>query len=263
VRRRTVLASAGTLLAPGLAGCLGEPNANGSTTTAATTSDPRRSEHALSVVFERLQPAVVVLTDDGPRVVGDGHQYLFCRVEAAGDEAPGRLAFAFRLGGDVYSPGVESAGQLRRAGSVGSRYGAESGRGWLVFELPAAWRAEHAALSLRGAEWPVGSGLRERLAATPPSLSVEWHVETTESSGETRFAFEVANGGERDARFVATVTEARDDTGRELVAVVNEPIPASETASWSVTRAVADSGGADSGRPFALSWLGGRLRDSP
>lgn len=116
---------------------------------------------------------------NGPRVVGDGQQYLFCRVDASedGDDPPERLAFAFRLGGNVYSPGVESAGRLWCAERESDQYDADSGRGWLVFELSAAWRAEHAALLLRGAEWPVDSDIRERLAATPPSLSVDWHVE--------------------------------------------------------------------------------------
>jgi len=264
VRRRTVLASAGALLAPGLAGCLGDSNASGSTSAdAATTGDSQSSERALSVGFERLQPAVVVLTDDGPRVVGDGHQYLFCRVDVTDGEPPDRLAFAFRLGGRVYSPGIESAGRLRHAESESSRYDADSGRGWLVFELPAEWRAEHAALSLRGAEWPVGSGVRERLAATPPALSVDWRVDATDPSAETRFAFEVGNGGERDSRFVAAVTEARDGDERELAAVVNEPVPAGETVSWSVTRQAGGSGDVDSERTFALSWPGGRLTDSP
>jgi len=264
VRRRSVVASTAALLVPGLAGCLGGSNATSPTTTGSTEAgDPQSSEHTLSVAFERLQPAVVVLTDDGPRVVGDGHQYLFCRVDAtADDEPPDRLAFAFRLGGNVYSPGIESAGRLWRAESQGSRYDADSGRGWLVFELPEAWRAEHAALSLRGAEWPVGSGLRERLAATPPSLSVEWRAEAGASAGTARFGFEVDNAGEHDTRFVAAVTQGRESGEESLVAVVEEPILAGETVSWSVTRDAGDSGGADGERTFTLSWPGGRLTDS-
>lgn len=264
MRRRSVLASTAALLAPGLAGCLDESAPAGSTSTDSTTAgDPQSSEHSLSVDFERLQPAVVVLTDDGSRVIGDGHQYLFCRIDATDDEEPpDRLAFAFRLGGNTYSPGVESAGRLWRAESESSRYDADSRRGWLVFELPEAWRAEHAALSLRGAEWPVGPGIRERLAATPPLLSVDWRVEAAESSG-TRFGFDVENDSEHDSRFVATVTEVLDDGGKSLVSVVDEPIPASETVSWTTTWEVGGGGSGDDGeRTFALSWLGGRLTDS-
>lgn len=261
MRRRVVLASTVALLAPGLAGCLDESEAADSTTTAsASPGDPQSPEQSPSVGFERLQPAVVVLTDDGHRVVGDGRQYLFCRVDAADDEEPpDRLAFAFRLGGNTYSPGIESAGRLWRADAVGGRYDADSGTGWLVFELPEAWRAEHAALSLRGAEWPVGPDVRERLAATPPSLSVDWGVESTDTEA-TRFAFEVSNDGEHDSRFVATVTELADGGEASLVAVVDEPIPAGETVTWTATGDAGDSVNGD--RTFALSWLDGRLTDS-
>jgi hypothetical protein len=253
VRRRSVLASTAALLGPGVAGCIGESPTTGSPTPSA----PQRSERSLSVAFERLQPAVVVLTDAGPRVVGAGHQYLFCRVDATDDDPPDRLSFAFRLGGNTYSPGIESAGRLWRAESESDRYAADSGRGWLVFELPEAWRAEHAALSLRGAEWPVGSVIRQRLAATPSSLSVDWRVE----AGEERFAFEVSNDGEHDSWFVATVTEASGGSEESLVSVVEEPIPAGETASWETTAEVA-AGGDVGEKTLALSWLGGRLTDT-
>lgn len=257
VRRRSVLAStAAALLGTGLAGCLAESTTTGSTTTDAETRDPQSRPETLTVTYGPLQPAVVVLTDDGPRVVGDGHQYLFCRLDSTADDPPDRLAFAFRLGGNAYSPGIESAGRLWRADSEGDRYDADSGTGWLVFELPEAWRADHAALSLRGAEWPVGADIRERLAATPPSLSVDWRVESGESPQSARFVASVANDGEHDTRFVATITAEATDS---LVAVVSEPVPAGETVSWTATREV----GEDSERAFALSWLGGRLTDAP
>lgn len=291
VRRRTVLAGTATLLSPGLAGCLGGSNPTDSTTTGPTktdsattgstttasdaSSDPQQPDYSLSVDFERLQPAVVVLAEDGPRVLGDGHQYLFCRVDATDGDHPDRLSFAFRLGGNVYSPGVESAGRLWRADGEGSRYDGDSGRGWLVFELPEAWRAIHAALSLRGTEWPVGEVIRDRLAATPPSLSiVDWRAESTDSAGDASFAFEVANDSEYGSRFVAALTEVRDvgsaggeddeDTEESLVGVVNEPIPAGESVSWTETWAGDGDGGAGGNdRTFALSWIGGRLTGSP
>lgn len=257
VRRRSVLAStAAALLGPVLAGCLDESTATDSPTTGPTSSDPQSPPQSLSVTYGPLQPAVVVLTDAGPRVVGQGHQYLFCHLDSAAEDPPDRLAFAFRLGGNTYSPGIESAGQLWREERAGDRYDADSGSGWLVFELPAAWRAEHAALSLRGAEWPVGSGLRDRLAATPPSLSVDWRGESVESPQSVRFAASVANDGEYDTRFVATVTAEASDT---LLAVVSEPVPAGETVSWTATRDVEGDGEHE----FVLSWLGGRLTDAP
>jgi hypothetical protein len=283
VRRRTVLAGTAALLGPGLAGCLGGSTPTDSTPSGSTTSDSNRSgsdttrnspqpDYSLSVDFERLQPAVVVLAEDGPRVLGEGHQYLFCRVDATDGDHPDRLSFAFRLGGNVYSPGVESAGRLWRAEGEGSRYDADSGRGWLVFELPEAWRAVHAALSLRGNEWPVGESIRERLSATPPSLSVDWRVASTDSAGDASFAFEVANDSEYDSRFVAALTEVGEDGGdsgddedgeESLLGVVNEQIPSGETVSWTETWAGGgDEGAEGNDRTFALSWVGGRLTGS-
>jgi hypothetical protein len=237
VNRRSVLASAAALLSAS-AGCLDRSTASGD------TPGSTDSERALSVVFDRLQPGVVVDTASGPRVLGDGRQYLFCRVDTAG-EPPARLDFGFRLGGQVYSPGVD-AGDLHPAMWPGDRYDPESGAGWLVFDLPAAWPAGHAALSLAGDEWPVDAGIRERLAADPSALAVDWT--TSAANGATSHEFAVANGGDTDTRFVGLL--AGGETSGVLAAF-SRRVPAGETISWTTETDAASDGS------FRLTWPGG------
>jgi hypothetical protein len=240
VNRRSVLVSAAALLGAS-AGCLDGSRADGATTT--TASGP-----SLSVSFDRLQPGVVVETGDGPRIISDGRQYLFARVEVTDGDPPARLDFAFRLGGRVYSPGVD-AGALHPAMWPGDRYDPESGAGWLVFDLPVAGAAGHAALSLTGREWPVAEAIRERLAAAPPELSVEWTA-TAADAGEVQHEFAVSNPGSSDARFVGlvTVVEAPDSA----LAAFSRRVPAGETVSWTAT--TTDTGPAAS---YRLAWPGG------
>lgn len=240
VNRRSVLASAAAVLSAS-AGCLDGSRAGGATTT--TASGP-----SLSVSFDRLQPGVVVETADGPRVHGDGRQFLFCRVEVTDGDPPPRLDFALRLGGRVYSPGVD-AGDLHPAMWPGDPYDPASGAGWLVFDLPESWPAGHAALSLRGAEWPVGEAIRERLAADSPEIGVEWTANAADA-GEVRHEFAVSNPGSRATRFVAlvTVVEAPDSA----LAAFSRRVPAGETVSWTAT--TTDAGPAAS---YRLAWPGG------
>jgi len=277
MRRRSLLASGAALLAPGLAGCLGDSadrETTESTTESSTPSDSppttdrtataTDAEFSLSASVERLQPGAVVVGIDSIYTVGDGSQYLYYRVEVADGDPPDRLDFGFRYGGDIYSPGVDTGGQLWRESETDDRYSAERGAGWLVFELPATRAARHAALTVGSREWPVGESVRERLAAPAPSLSLDWDVAAEQTPGETPMSFAVTNDGDRDARFVGALNEVNINVAYAPIEAFSRRIPAGETVSWEF---VHDNGVADGdervgddetdGR-YTLDWTGGR-----
>lgn len=266
MRRRAFLASASALLGSGLAGCAAlssesDParTTRGTTTRRATTADAV----SLDATVRRLQPAIISRGDSGPTLVGDGQQYLFYRVEVTAGEPPARLDFAFRLGGQAYSPGVSAADPLWAGLDEGDRYTAESGEGWLVFELPDAWSAKHAAFGLGSREWPVDSGIRERLAAAPPSLDLAWESVSEVTPGDVVHEFDVTNESDRDTRFVGVMTAAGLDA-EEPLAVFNRQLPAGSgrTFDVSVPGLPADSpavGDGDSDVTYQLRWPGGTL----
>jgi hypothetical protein len=266
MRRRAFLASTSALLGAGFAGCsaLSSESDPVRTTRGTTTRQPTTEQHvSLDVSVRRLQPALVSRSDSGPTVVGDGKQYLVYRVAVTDGDPPARLDFAFRLGGRTYSPGVSTADPLWVGLDEADRYTADSGAGWLVFELPDEWSAKHAAFGLGSREWPVDDGIRERLAAAPPSLDLAWESVSEVTPGNTVHEFDVTNESDRDTRFVGVMTASGLDANEPL-AVFNRRLPAGSRHSFDVTVAglPADSpavGDGDSDVTYQLRWPGGTL----
>lgn len=262
MRRRAVLASASTLLASGIAGCMGASPAGpepSSTTRDATTTAAGPS---VSVTFDRLQPAVLVATADAVEVRGVQNQYVFVHVDVTDGEPPDRLEFGFRLGGRTSAPGVTVGETLWRERAEGGRYDADSGAGWLVFEIPANWDARHAVFSLGSREWPVGGALRDRLSNPAPDRSLTWEVPETAPPGKTPMEFTVENEGERDTRFVAVLSATGSLDAEQTIAVFNRRIPGDEAVFWdqSVEGLSPDSTEVDDGErdvTFELEWTGG------
>lgn len=268
MRRREILASASTLLASGLAGCLGATAEGSRQSTATRTTSASGPAPELTVDVERLQPAVLVATDDSVAVRGTGNQHVFVHVDVTAGEPPERLEFGFRLGGRTYGPGVTVGEELWRERAAGGRYDGESGSGWLVFEVPANWGAKHAVVSLGSREWPVGGALRERLSNPAPDLSLAWDVPETVRPGETPMDFSVRNDGERDARFVGAVTATGSLDAEHPIAVFNRRIPAGETVSWTTTHENGFSAGDEAvgdgqtDGSHVLSWTDGRRKQA-
>lgn len=266
MRRRAFLVSTSAVLGAGFAGCSALSDESGpARTTRGTTFRQSTTADAVSldVRARRLQPAILSHSDSGPTVLGDGQQYLFYRVAVTDGDPPARLDFAFRLGGRTYSPGVSTADPLWVGLDEANRYTANVGEGWLVFELPDAWNAKHAALGLGSREWPVEDGIRERLGAAPPSFDLAWESVETATPGDTVHEFDVSNESDRDARFVGAMTASGLDADKPL-AVFNRRVPADSGRSIDavVTGLPDDSpavGDGDSDVTYKLQWAGGTL----
>lgn len=295
MRRRALLATGGALLGSALAGCLGVEDESTTTTSEQSTTERFTTTYAgtdddladtthhsadttddsagstdevdvsLSAEVDRLQPSVVLLGIDSIGASGADQQYLFYEVEVTDGEPPERLDFGFRYGGDIFSPGVDTGGQLWRASETEDRYTAERGSGWLVFELPPQRSASHAALSLGGDEWPVGDAVRERLEAPAPELTLEWNVDEEQTPGETPMTFTVTNNGNLDTRFVAGLNETGIRTAYSPIEAFTRLIPAGETVTWETTHEngvspdsdTLDGSGTDG--TYTLDWTGGHL----
>jgi hypothetical protein len=134
----------------------------------------------------------------------------------------------------VYSPGVDTAGTLWRADQTDDRY-TGGGEGWLVFELPAALPAEHAAFTLGSEEWPVGDATREQLSTLAPPLSVDWGLTEEQPEDAARLAFSVTNEGDTDTRFVAALNGILLVGAHSPVTGFNREVPAGETVTWTYT----------------------------
>ena len=214
--------------------------------------------------------------DDSIGVASDGRQFLYLDVEASaidasGTDAPARDAFAFRFAGETHSSWRRSENApLWRAWTDGDgdRYTAESESGWVLFELPEAGDASDAALewSGNGVAWRPPESLRARLAAQPPSLSLDWPVPETTTHGETEIGFAVTNEGDRVGRFVGGLNETNIRTAYSPIEAFNRPVQPGETLNWTITHdngVTLESDSVDDGEPdgaYVLSWQGGTRR---
>lgn len=284
MNRRALLQSTAAAIALAASGCsdrlAGDSDGSGTepngTTASPTESNDSGTTTTLAVQPERLQPGVVVLAIDSLGVVGDDLQFLYLSVEATADgggsragDPPERSDLAFRFDGETYAPGRSEAGndqvQLYRAsGSDTGRYDAESGSGWVLFELPATGDASDAALTWETTVWEPSPALRSRLAKPSPSLSLDWSVPATPTPGETPMEFSVTNESDRDGRFVAGLDESGIRTARSPVEAFSRRVPAGETVRWETVHengVTADSDAVDDGESdgtYVLSWTGGR-----
>lgn len=262
MNRRQYLSVCGASIA-GLAGCSGgpgsddtpagpngsdEPTATPGTADATSTANPTAGGPTLSVTPDRLQRAVVELTNPDSIGLrgGSDTQYLYLDVAVTAGEPPARSDLEFRFDGAQYDLGeVRQTFGLYRAYSSGdTRYDGERESGWLVFELPATGDASDAALVWSGGEWTPGQSLRERLGAEPPALSAEWSAPESVTDGTTpTIEFTATNEGDIDSRFVAALNRKGGGIAYIPVAAVSHLVPAGSTETWTLT----DSRSADAG----------------
>jgi hypothetical protein len=177
MRRRALLGGCAGALT-GLAGCQSTISEAGDTNTATTAERP------LSVSLLALQPAVVSLqTADSLGVFGADRQFLVLDVTAIDGDAPAVADLTFRFDGTEVSPSDPDNPDWSDYNPGETRHSADSGRGWVVFELPATGDAGTAALTWPGGEWTPDAALRERIADPAPALSLEWSVPETATVG--------------------------------------------------------------------------------
>jgi hypothetical protein len=262
MRRRALLGGCvGTLV--GLAGCQSADSEAGDTTTATTAERP------LAVSLLALQPGVVSLqTADSLGVSGTDRQFLVLDVTATDGDAPAVADLRFRFGGTEVSPYDPDSPNWSNYNPGETRYSTDSGRGWVVFELPATGDAEAAALTWPGGEWTPDAALRERLADPAPALSLEWSVpETATVGGSPTLEFTVTNEGRLDGRFVAALTRFGPRVTSIPIAGISRRIPAGETVSFTVDERFSleaserdDVGDDDPDCSYVLEWTGGSSR---
>jgi hypothetical protein len=249
VLRREALALCGAGLAA-LAGCSSGGNGGSDTTTAAASRSPTPTptptetgtptatppERDLTVELDALQPALVESNVDYFRLVAEANrQYLALTVAVDSGPPLARSALAFRFDGAEHAPKEWERVPARGAGGSDDQYSAESGAGWLVFDLPETGDASDAALVWSGGEWRVDDRLREQLAAPLPALSLaQWRApETAPLDSTTTFELAVRNEDDQTGWFVGAINAAGWYPHRPI-ARVSRRIPAGETVSWDV-----------------------------
>jgi hypothetical protein len=220
MRRRRLLSAAG--LALGTAGCLAiGDDTSGATTPGATSANERagttsqrttsKSREAttlratVNVTEVTLQQTLVFLETDYLSTTGGDGRYLLADV-AVSEGRVDPSTFGLRVDGDVYP-----ADDGRRVGRLWRVYQAEHAFepdvcGLLLFELPASGfdATANAAVTWPGDDHRLRAGLRERLRADAPALSVSVDgPETVLDSESPTFTVAVTNDGAVPARLVA------------------------------------------------------------
>ncbi|UPV75113.1 hypothetical protein M0R89_03360 [Halorussus limi] len=310
MRRRALLACSGTALA-GLAGCLsgssGEPTTdadenrttdattettNGTARTTSETTDETTATASVSVALDALQPALVTMNSpDSIAAHPTDGQYLFLDATTEDGAPPAREEFSFRFAGSEYAP-VSMDWPLRawrvRSGQT-EAYDAASGRGLLLFELPASagaadgttgtgatdtangtdatasTDAADAALTWPGGEWRPDSRVRRRLAAPDPSFSVSVEIpEKVSVSDSPTIRATAENESDVPGRFVAALNRAGPAVAHTPVQRISILVPAGESREWEFTDASimadeADEYAGDDGpdMTYYFSWADG------
>jgi hypothetical protein len=170
--------------------------------------------------------------------VNDRGQFLFLELSVTAGEPPARSDLVFRFDGEEFGPSqAQGARDLYRLyGNKKRRYDAETGNGWVLFELPESGETTDTSLLWPGGAWQPDSTLQARLAAPEPSLTVEWSVPETVSIGtEPEITFTVTNDSDLQTRFVAGLNRTGGGIAYAPVAAISHPISAGETVEWSLT----------------------------
>jgi hypothetical protein len=151
------------------------------------------------------------------------------------NEKPADVGFQFD-GQEYSSSDATTATDLYRLYHDNERrYDADSGSGWVLFELPETGDATDVALTWSGGRWEPDRTLRERLAESFPLLSLEWTVpaEVTTNT-EPTIEVSVTNETNRDGRFVSGLNRTGPSVAYAPIESISRRIPAQETVPWSV-----------------------------
>lgn len=259
MNRRRLLALCGAGVA-GLAGCAGRgvdsPDGGDGTATPTTATPAGPSDPSLSAELEALQPAVVRLATADSLGVEAGGQYLFLRVSVEAGPPPVRTDLRFRFDGEEHEPSAAQGARdlYRLYGEAEGRYDADSGEGWVLFELPETGDPAGAGLVWGTGVWQPGPDLRRRLADPAPPLSVAWSPpETAPLGAEPTIGFAATNDGDTPGRVVAALNRSGGGIASAPVEAISRPVPPGGTVEWEVTDTfdVRDPGGdsTDDGEP--------------
>lgn len=228
--RRALLGLLGASAA-GLPGCT-EGLIGGSGGTRTPTSSNGAPDPALA--FGALQPAVVRLQTDRLDVYSSGGQYLYVRVRLPAAEAPDPDAFVLRFAGGEYTTVGEQNPPLYR-NRIDQRYRAETGRGWILFEIPPTGDASETRVSGGGHEWHPSSAVRDRLSSAHPELTVSPRFSSTVESGtQPTLVLTIENDEPTPGRFVAGLSRTGPDVAQRPVARVSEPVDGESTTEVTV-----------------------------
>lgn len=289
MRRRRFLALS-SLAVTGLAGCSSSPDSTETTsppdsTTSSTdvtessssgedTTTPTDSTTniSLSVELDSLQPAIVTKRSaDSIGVTSEEDtQYLYVDVTVESGAAPPRDGLRVRFDDREFAPSSRDLGLWRAYNQGNSRYDAENGGGWLLFELPESGDASDVALVVAdgSGEWPIVSSpsvnFDGRLESQSPSLSLEWSVPDTVESGATpTLSFTVTNEGNHDGVFVGALNRSGPSVAMVPTAAISEVIPPGEPTTFEVTDSMGvqspgdeNTGDGDADLSYDLYWTG-------
>lgn len=265
MQRRTFLALSGSSIA-GLAGCLSESPSSGTDpateteatatdrlTTASTTEDSTTESDdssptettvnaTVSVNTDALQPGLVTMnTPDSIGVKETAKQYLVLQISAEGTTLPTRDDFEFEFAGADFQPISSGPGRRiwRFYGEEGKLYDADSGQGFVLFELPEtnnvadASDSSEIALMWPGGEWRPDESLRERLVTPSPPLSVSVDIpDAIRTDEQPTVTITVQNEGDVAGRFVAGLNRVGPYVAHRPVARISMLVPAGETETW-------------------------------
>lgn len=244
-RRALLAACSGGIAA--LAGCAGRfrgsPDAGATDTatpapvptgTPASVGGERRvGDSTVTVKRAAARSTVVHLSSaDSMDVATADGRFLLARVEAT-EPAPGPDAFSLVADGTTYDRTDAWYREPVVVGSLAATYRAESGEGWLAFEVPAPLSADRTRVTCGDARWRLPDAVVDALARPVPSWTLRSFEVPAELEPGEEFAVRVAveNVGDADATFRGALNVANLN-----YAYYPYPfavgVPAGERATW-------------------------------
>lgn len=273
MRRRSFLTT-GALTMAGLAGCTSsdsEPATENPNTDDPQTSEPEddsttrepANDSDIAVSLDAVQPGVVeLISPDSLGVHETNDQYVYLQVDA--DDPPARDEFTLQFDGESYTPTDLDDFRLYRE-RADSLYSADSGSGWVLFEVPSGDGSD-AAVTWPGGEWQLPDRAREQLSNPTPELSVD--VESPDPLSveeEPSLTVSVTNEGSTPGQFVAGVNRQGPMVAHIPVARLSMPVPAGETATRTITDSFLDDppesnlGDGEPDATYDVEWAGGSV----
>jgi hypothetical protein len=226
----------------------------------------------LAVDVLALQPALFTFSAHDAIAVAapETTQYLFVHVEVESGTAPPREDLRFELGEESVAPSDRQKDLWYVHNPGDERYEADTGRGWVLFELPDSPTGDTTKLRWTGGEWMPPAAIARRLVEPTPTLSVEVSIpEEVIRQSDPELVFTVTNDGPVGSRFVCGVNRHGGETGSDVVASFTELLPAGESKTLQVVDQsdvrVPDLDDIDDGEPdmeYSVRWeSGGTSRD--